>query len=441
MKKCITPINIVYFLITSIIVNSYLIVKMSPYALIMVIPLFLFVNIAAGLGLGTKRRRVKACNHGSVLLSVFSASLIPSIIYHIVLAFITIPHSYLDLIHSAIFCTVASSIVFWNGIISIYCTSTHLGIKWRIVCALCGFVPILNLIVLTKLVDITKDEVEFELEKEKIAADPALGEMCKTKYPILLVHGVFFRDSKWFSYWGRIPRTLRAHGAAVYYGEHQSALAIKDSARELAARIKLVAERSGVGKVNIIAHSKGGLDCRYAISELGVAPYVASLTTINTPHRGCIFAERLLNAVPEKVKDGIATAYNVTLTDLGDESPDFISAVSDLTAEVCTELDAKMILPEGIYAQSVGSVMPNPKSGQFPLNLSYRYVKSFDGENYGLVGESSFKFGERYILLHPKGNSGISHADIIDLGRRDVPGFDVCGFYTELVRDLRDRGL
>ena len=141
MKKCITPINIVYFLIISILVNSYLIVKMSPYALIMVIPLFLFVNIAAGLGLGTKRRRVKACNHGSVLLAVFSASLIPSIIYHIVLAFIPIPHSYLDLIHSAIFCTVASSIVFWNGIISIYCTSTHLGIKWRIVCALCGFVP------------------------------------------------------------------------------------------------------------------------------------------------------------------------------------------------------------------------------------------------------------------------------------------------------------
>ena len=441
MKKCITPINIVYFLITSILVNSYLIVKLSSYTLFAIIPPFIAINVVAGLGLDTKRKRIKLCNHGSVLLAIFCASLIPSIIYHIVLAFITIPHNYLDLIHSAIFCTVASLIVFWNGIISVYCTSTHLGIKWRIVCALCGFIPILNLIVLTKLVDITKDEVEFELKKERIAADPALAELCKTKYPILLVHGVFFRDSKWFSYWGRIPRTLRAHGATVYYGEHQSALAIKDSARELAARIKLVAERSGVGKVNIIAHSKGGLDCRYAISELGVAPYVASLTTINTPHRGCIFAERLLNAVPEKVKDGIATAYNVTLTDLGDESPDFTSAVSDLTAEVCTELDAKMILPEGIYAQSVGSVMPNPKSGQFPLNLSYRYVKSFDGENDGLVGESSFKFGERYILLHPKGNSGISHADIIDLGRRDVPGFDVCGFYTELVRDLRDRGL
>lgn len=441
MKKCITPINTVYFLLISIIVNSYLLVKLSPYTLIAMIPLFVLINIVAGLGLDTQRRRVKTCNHGAVILAVFCASLIPSIIYHTILAFIMIPNSYLDLIYSSIFCAVASSIVFWNGIISVYCTSAHLGIRWRVLGALCGFAPILNLIVLAKMVEVTKDEVEVELEKEKIAADPALAELCKTKYPILLVHGVFFRDSKWFSYWGRIPRTLKAHGAKVYFGNHQSAIAIKDSAMELAARIKLVAERSGVGKVNIIAHSKGGLDCRYAISELGVAPYVASLTTINTPHRGCIFTERLLNAVPEKVKDGVATAYNVTLTDLGDESPDFISAVKDLTAEVCTELDAKMILPEGIYAQSVGSVMPNPKSGQFPLNLSYRYVKSFDGENDGLVGETSFKFGERYILLHPKGNRGISHADIIDLGRRDVPGFDVRGFYTELVRDLRDRGL
>ena len=79
-----------------------------------------------------------------------------------------------------------------------------------------------------------------------------------------------------------------AHGATVYYGNHQSVLAIKDSALALPTRKKLIAERSGAGKVNIIAHSKGGLDCRYAIFELGIASCVASLTTITTPHRCCI---------------------------------------------------------------------------------------------------------------------------------------------------------
>ena len=39
-------------------------------------------------------------------------------------------------------------------------------------------------------------------------------------------------------------------------------------------------------KVNIIAHSMGGLDARYAIAKLGLADRVASLVTIGTPHLG-----------------------------------------------------------------------------------------------------------------------------------------------------------
>ena len=39
-------------------------------------------------------------------------------------------------------------------------------------------------------------------------------------------------------------------------------------------------------RVNLIAHSQGGLDSRYLISTLGWAERVASLTTIATPHHG-----------------------------------------------------------------------------------------------------------------------------------------------------------
>jgi triacylglycerol lipase len=316
-----------------------------------------------------------------------------------------------------------------------------MGIKWRIIGVLCGMIPILNLIVLTRIINITSDEVDFEIEKEIISNSPALSEICKTKYPLVLVHGVFFRDSKLFNYWGRIPRTLKLHGATIYYGEHQSALTVKESARELASRIKLIADRSGCEKVNIIAHSKGGLDCRYAISEFGLAPYVASITTVNTPHRGCLFAERLLHAIPESIKNKVATVYNTTLTALGDENPDFLAAISDLTAEACQKRNELLAFPEGIFAQSIGSVMEHPHKGQFPLNLSYRYVKNFDGENDGLVGESSFAWGEKYTLLRSKGTRGISHGDVIDLNRENIRDFDVRAFYTDLVSDLRNRGL
>ena len=390
---------------------------------------------------GTKRLRLKLCNHGTLLLTIFVWSLIPSLIWHIVLAFHTIPDTYMDFVWSFVYCVVASAILFWNGIVCVYCTSTQMGIKWRVIGALCGMIPVLNLIVLTRIINVTSDEVDFEIEKEIISTSPALSEICKTKYPLVLVHGVFFRDSKLFNYWGRIPRTLKLHGATIYYGEHQSALPVKESARELASRIKLIVDRSGCEKVNIIAHSKGGLDCRYAISEFGLAPYVASITTVNTPHRGCLFAERLLHAIPESVKNKVARVYNTTLTALGDETPDFLAAVNDLTAEACQKRNELLVFPDGIFAQSIGSVMEHPRKGQFPLNLSYRYVKNFDGENDGLVGESSFAWGEKYTLLRSKGTRGISHGDVIDLNRENIRDFDVRAFYSTLVSDLRRRGL
>ena len=442
MRRYITPTYVIYFILMSLLLNGYMLVKTSPLTLLAIIPLFVLLNSLVGIKpAGTKKLRLKLCKHGTLLLTIFVGSLIPSLIWHIVLAFLTIPKTYMDFVWSLVYCIVASAILFWNGIICVYCTSTQMGIKWRIIGALCGMIPILNLIVLARIINITSDEVDFEIEKEIISTNPALSEICKTKYPLVLVHGVFFRDNKLFNYWGRIPRTLKLHGATIYYGEHQSALTVKESARELASRIKLIVDRSGCEKVNIIAHSKGGLDCRYAISEFGLASYIASITTVNTPHRGCLFAEQLLHAIPESVKNKVATVYNTTLTALGDETPDFLAAVGDLTAEACQKRNELLTFPEGIFAQSIGSVMEQPHKGRFPLNLSYRYVKNYDGENDGLVGESSFAWGEKYTLLRSKGTRGISHGDVIDLNRENIRDFDVRAFYSELVSDLRNRGL
>lgn len=442
MRRYLTLPNIIYFILISILLNSYMLIKRSPYSLIWIIPLFVLLNLLAGMRpRGTKKLRIRVCNHGAVLLTLFTLSLIPSLIWHILLAIHTLPGAYTDLLFSALFCILASTLLFCNGILCVYCTSSQMGIKWRVIGALCGMIPILNLIVLANIIRVAANEVAFEIQKERVARDPVLATACSTKYPIILVHGIFFRDNTLFNYWGRIPQTLQLYGATIYYGQHQSALTVKESARELTARIKLIVERSGCEKVNIIAHSKGGLDCRYAISELGLAPYVASLTTINTPHRGCIFAENLLHKTPEKIKNSIASAYNATLRELGDETPDFLAAVSDLTANACKERNEKLTCPAEIYTQSVGSVMSHARKGQFPLNVTYRYVKGFDGENDGLVGEASFAWGEKYTLLRTNGKRGISHADIIDLTRRSIRDFDVLAFYTDLVGDLCQRGL
>ncbi|MBE6586350.1 MAG: triacylglycerol lipase [Ruminococcaceae bacterium] len=441
MKKAMTPSNILAALLLTITANSYLLV--STYRLFL--PLLICVGmLIMGISLRilyrTRTPRWVFCHLGGNLLEIFSLSLLPSIVYHIILL-IYLKNDWTVLFWSAVTCICVSAFVFWFGIICVYIASYQLGVKLRVLGILCGMIPILNLIILDKIIRTVMIEVEFEISREVKQKEQAERRICATQYPILFVHGVFFRDSKRFNYWGRIPKVLQNNGAQIYYGEHSSALSVPDSAAELSTRIRKIVEESGCEKVNIIAHSKGGLDCRYAIKNLGISPMVASLTTINTPHRGCLFADKMLGYIDQKTQDKIADFYNSALKRIGDPNPDFLAAVRDLTAEACAVFDRELTVPEEIYCQSFGSILNKATGGQFPLNVSYHLVRFFDGANDGLVGENSFSWGEHYELITTEGKRGISHGDMIDLNRENIPGFDVREFYVKLVSDLKDKGL
>lgn len=328
--------------------------------------------------------------------------------------------------------------VFWNGIIRVYCTSVQLGITNRVIGILCGPIPILHIWALWKIIRITSKEAWFEHDKYILNKQREIHQICKTKYPLLMVHGVFFRDYKYVNYWGRIPNELRKNGATVYFGNHQSALPVNLSGEELAQRIKNICEQTGCEKVNVIAHSKGGLDARYAVSRCGADKYVASVTTISTPNRGCVFVDWLLNKISKSVQNGIAATYNSALRKLG-ETPDFISAVQDLTYERCAELNIQMPDSDSVFYQSVGSKLNKAVSGKFPMNMSYHFVKHFSGDNDGLVSTDSFAHG-KYTYLTVKGKRGISHADIVDMNRENIDGFDVREFYVQLVAELKQKG-
>ncbi|PJM77791.1 esterase/lipase family protein [Bifidobacterium felsineum] len=349
---------------------------------------------------------------------------------------------------------IVESIIFWIGIITVYITSVQLGIKIRVIGVLCGWIPIANLIALRLIIRTVSEEVRFESAKERLDRSRAAARICATRYPVLLVHGVFFRDTKALNYWGRIPAELQRNGAVIYYGNHQSAASVPDAARELTDRIRQIVQTTGCGKVNVIAHSKGGLDMRYAIARCGAAPYVASLTTINTPHRGCGFADYLLEKIPLATQKQVESAYNAAASHLGDKQPDFMAAVHDLTQAGCARLNAEIGDSNelsgsasiagpfaGIVCQSVGSKLAHATTGKFPLNFTYPLVKWFDGPNDGLVAQPSFPWGEHFTWLEPNGTRGISHADMIDLNRENIPGFDVREFYVQIVAALKQRGL
>ena len=419
---------------------------MNDTAYLLLLWLFIIGGIAINIlplifSLKIPTLRLKACHHGVICLKTFVWALILSIAVHIYLAIALLPDSWGDLLWSILVCSLTLFVLFWNGMISVYAASIQLGVRKRLIGLIMGLVPIVNLIMLRKIISTVSEEIYLERSKIELNESRKDKEICHTKYPILLVHGVFFRDFEHVNYWGRIPEEIIKNGGKIYYGNHQSAASVKDSGEELAARIRGVVAESGCPKVNIIAHSKGGLDCRYAIAKCGIADMVASLTTVNTPHRGCLFAEYLLTKLPEKMQQTVAAGYNAAAAKLGDRNPDFMAAVSDLRADACVKFDEELTVPDSIYTQSVGSLLKHAAGGKFPLNFTYNMVKYFDGPNDGLASEYAFKFGEDYTLLTPNGLRGISHGDMIDLNRENIKGFDVREFYVELVSGLRERGL
>lgn len=435
------PVGLLYALIP-----LYLLCNALPYILYHTIPKPLDGK-RSFFSPSHSRYTLRSCAHGVEILRIFLLSTGISVVYHLIRLPLLWTGRWADWLISAAIAVGILAVVFWNGMICLYVFSVQLGIRWRVIGALCGLIPIAQLIALRRIMQVVDAEVDVECAR--ILRNNARREekVCATKYPILLVHGVFFRDSRTLNYWGRIPDDLTANGATVFYGHQHSAAAVADCGAELAQRIRDIVTETGCEKVNVIAHSKGGLDMRYALQNYGIAPMVASLTTVNTPHKGCIFVDFMLKTFSDPVKNRIADTYNKAARKLGDPDPDFMAAIRDLTATGCAALEPHLAGEsnpeplEGIYCQSVGSLLPRARGGRFPLNVAYPVVRFFDGPNDGLVSETSFAFGEKYTLLTPGGGRGISHGDMIDLNRENIEDFDVREFYVGLVEELKNRGL
>ena len=330
-----------------------------------------------------------------------------------------------------------------NGCIRTAATSKQLGAALRVCLLLLWWVPIANLAILGAALKTAGREYKFLRGKRLLNEGRRGQQVCKTQYPLLMLHGIFFRDWKHFNYWGRIPKELTDNGASVFYGNHNSSLPVEQSAQEIKRRILEVMQETGCEKVNIIAHSKGGMDARYAVSCLGMDAHVASLTTVNTPHRGSALADTLLDKSPEKLVTVVGKNYKKLFTKLGDDDCDFFGSVNELTTERCAALNGMMTDREGVLYQSVGSTMNSAASYLLPLTLGYTVIKTTagDGCNDGLVCADSMPWGNYLGLLRSSGKQGISHGDMIDLAKKNIPDFDVCEFYVKLVSNLKNKGL
>ena len=426
----------------TLLANCGLLVYAFPGLLAILIPCIAAVNALPLLAQHSPPgRQLWLLTHGNYCLKVFLMATTASLVFQLPLGLAMASEHLIPYLINALICFLVLGASFCIGIVLVYCTSFQLGLKLRIWGICLCLLPIVNIAILLIILRETDRERIVESEKELLNQSRKAQQICKTKYPILLVHGVFFRDFQYFGYWGRIPRQLRRNGARVFFGNHPSADAISDCGQILTKRIQEILQETGCEKVNIIAHSKGGLDCRYAIAFCGAAPYVASLTTVSTPHRGSRFADYLLEKVPPRVQSRFCRAYNKALNKLGEPEADLMTAVQQLSTGFCIDLDARMPRPEGILCQSFGSKMNKPLKGRFPMNFTGVVMGYIDTDNDGIVGADSFSWGDSFTLLTSRSPIGISHCDMTDLNRTNLPDFDVREFYVQLVANLKAQGL
>lgn len=260
------------------------------------------------------------------------------------------------------------------------------------------------------------------------------------KYPILLVHGMGFRDNKWLSYWGRIPKYLEEIGCRIYFGHQDSNADIQTNGKYLFERILQIIEESGSPKVNIIAHSKGGLDCRYAISTLGAGDKVASLTTISTPHHGSKTID-LLMKFPKPLVRFVGFCTDCWFRLLGDKKPNSYQVFHSFTTDAAKKFNEETPDCENVFYQSYAFVMKNPFSDIF-MFFPNLFVGLIEGENDGLLTPESVKWGNFKGIYRGVGRRGISHCDEIDMRRRPLTKktgegiSDIIEVYQEIVDTL-----
>lgn len=283
------------------------------------------------------------------------------------------------------------------------------------------------------------------------------------RYPVVLMHGFNAgREGMWAFY--RVEEALIDDGHTVYMAEVPAFASTQDRAEALAVQIDELLLHTGAPKVNLVAHSMGGLDARYLISGLGYGDRVASLSTISTPHRGSAVADvgmRLIPGAAEDIINGLATLWSATYNDF-DSDADVKAALNSLSSREVESFNALYPNARGVYYQSWAGVSSvwgfnNSRDNEACEGMFLHHVGQSDvmnkqlvpmaavlapgaslTPNDGMVTVESAKWGEF------KGCIPADHLDEVGQPLRERAdkhtGFDHVRFYRNLVFELAQEG-
>lgn len=218
---------------------------------------------------------------------------------------------------------------------------------------------------------------------------------------IILVHGILGVGSELFpdlhppikpvfDYFNGVAAHLRNSEINVMAPTISPLQSIEDRGKELAQRLENLPE----GRIDIIAHSMGGLDARYILHHYpDIAKRITSLTTIGTPHHG--------SAVADMVHSSAGIFYKLAFPFLLKQ----VAALVDLTTEKAEEFNAKTPDRDGVHYMNIAGVAPS-YSQQHLLKLA-AWIGQLSGPNDGVVLRTSAQFkGHEYLGEWPVDHFG-----------------------------------
>lgn len=281
--------------------------------------------------------------------------------------------------------------------------------------------------------------------------NPKPANYADTRYPVVLVHGMFGFDSLiGVDYFYGISEDLRRNGADVYTTQVPALDSTIARGEALLPQVEAIAAIHG--KVNLIGHSHGGPTARYVAR---VRPdLVASVTSVGSPHKGSAVADLIIGSPTSGLADTLANALGglIDLISEGGYDQNAQASLQSLSAQGSAEFNN--FAPAGIPTSACGEGASSANGVRFyswggtgvltnvldpsdallgTTSLAFNF-----SQNDGLVERCSNHFGK--II---RDNYFMNHLDEVNqaLGLHSLFETDPKAVYKQHANRLKNAGL
>lgn len=265
---------------------------------------------------------------------------------------------------------------------------------------------------------------------------------------IVMVHGILgFDDTNGLAaglvkYWGGMDQYLRDQGAKVATPGSSAMASIQNRATQTRDYLNIWMPANGCSKIHFVGHSQGGLVVRYITKNLGYSTKVASVTTVNSLHKGTPIADISLAVIPDFLKP----ALNLVVTSLAkliyrDGRPqDVIDMAKSLTVSYLKTFNSATPNASGVKYYSYGSKMAWADPVQhllmaplYPITWAGGLFYGVGGDNDGVVPISSQSIGTwKGSPSYSWWVTGLDHLQMTNFEWSGQNYFDVKGLYLNL---------